>query len=167
MRDLKATIPPATHLVTIDFVRALRGTSAEAVQAAVEAGQYRFVWNLGRREIGELRFWIGEIISPQLRTLPFQEVVAQILGEQRKVWRGAEVAQMLLVSRPTLHRLCQAGLITGKISDHTLMVPRQALESLLKIRWLGGALNVLRGTKCPTPSALNPRSFRWKSRRSH
>lgn len=139
--EFKANIPPNTHLVTSEFVRALRGISSEAVQDLVESGQLRFVWNVTARprarEISELRFWLQETIAPIPFTVGLRDAVQAILGARRTCWRGTEIAQMMMVSRPCIHRLRKSRALPGKIKGSTLWVQRSELQRFLNIRWLG------------------------------
>ena len=68
-------------------------------------------------------------------TLP--EAIAVILGEHRSRWRGVEVAQMLMVSRPQIHWLRKRRMLEGKIVGNTLWIQRAALEKFLTSRYYG------------------------------
>lgn len=131
--------PAQTQLVTVDFLRAVRGISADAIQASVESGELRFVWDVSTGErITALRFWIKEIVTPGSvvrATMP--EAIAAILGEHRCRWRGVEVAQMLMVSRPQIHWLRKRRALDGKVVGNTLWIQRAALEKFLTSRYYG------------------------------
>lgn len=138
--QFQTAIPNSTHLVSTEFVRAVRGVSAATVQNMVETGRFRFVWDIntqqGRHRVTELRFWLQEIISPLPATFTLADALKIILGERRTSWRGVEVAQMLLVSRPCIHRLHKTRALPGTIANNTLWIQRAALEEFLRARWL-------------------------------
>lgn len=128
-----------TQLVPMAFVRAARGISAEVIQGDVDSGALRLVWNVSTgRRIKELRFWLKEIVEPaSVARLSVTEAIATILGEQRTRWRGVEVAQLLMVSRPQIHRLRKRRALPGKVTGGTLWIQRAVLEKFLTDRWLG------------------------------
>lgn len=106
-RSLALAVPCETPLVEIGTVRAVRRVDADTIHDEVDEGKYRWVWNVSalRGEIRELRFWTRELHEPAaVANLSVPEVVNQILGPQAE-WRGPEIAQLLIVSRPTVHRL--------------------------------------------------------------
>jgi hypothetical protein len=128
-------------LVPVAVVRSVRGMSAEAVVQSAESGALRWVWDVssGQGQIMALRFWSQELNDPAATArLDLPEVIARILGARRQTWRGTELAQLLIVSRPQIHRLHKRRFITGNIANHTLLVSRAALETFLTTRWLGG-----------------------------
>src|SRR5262245_34663722 len=132
--------PLNTHLVTTDTVRALKGCSSDAVQCLVESGQLRWVWDVNARrtrQISELRYWLPELLGkiPHNATLP--DVIRQILGQHRQAFRGVEVAQILLLSRPSIQRLRKSGALKGKIRGSTLWIKRPALEQFFNVRFIG------------------------------
>ena len=131
--------PAHTQLVTVDVLRAVRGISADAIQASVESGELRFVWNVSTgKRITELRFWIKEVLpTGSMARVTLPEAIAVILGEHRSRWRGVEVAQMLMVSRPQIHWLRKRRMLEGKIVGNTLWIQRAALEKFLTSRYYG------------------------------
>lgn len=137
--EIKTAIPPNTHLVPVEYVRFLRGISADAVQSLVEAGQLRFVWNVSSgTRIPALRFWQLELVAAsRVSHLTLAEAIRLMLGEHRQRWRGGELAQMLMVSLPQIVRLRRSRALVGKIEHHTFWIQRPALEKFLHARWLG------------------------------
>ena len=126
-----------TALVTLDFVRTIRGVDTEAINAQVDAGELQWVWDVssGQGHARALRFWSREIISPvATRKLTAAAVVDLLLGRGRTRWRGVELAQLLLVSRPQVCRLRQSGALKGEIISGVLYVPRPVVEHFLTSR---------------------------------
>lgn len=136
-KRLNLSLSARTVLVTPDTVRAALGVDADTVAAKVDCGELRWVWNVALgREIAELRFWAREIISPESVTAANYspaKVVAEILGSRSR-WRGVELAQLLLVSRPTIMRLVNAGELKGEIVNGAIHVWRAPLEKFLLAR---------------------------------
>ncbi len=133
--------PIQVQLVPVAVLRALRGITADAIQDAVDAGRLKFVWNINPRgnrgQICQLRFWIRELLAPgSVAHLSLAAAIGAILGERRTQWRGAEIAQMLLVSRPTIHHLNRGRVLAGRIQGNTLWIARPALERFLTDRCL-------------------------------
>ena len=136
-RLLNLSINQRTVLVTVDMVRAALGVDADSVQARVEAGEYRWVWNVsaGRGDVRELRFWAREIIAPETtKHLTVAMALNLILGLERLHWRGTEIAHLLLVSRPQIFRLHESGELPGEIVGRTLRVTRAAVVHFLTQR---------------------------------
>ena len=136
-RQLNLSISQRTVLVTVDMVRAARGVDADTISAQVDAGELRWVWDVsnGTGAVRELRFWAREIIAPELcAELTPAAVVKMILGADRARWRGVELAQLLLVSRPHIFRLHEGGELKGEIVSGTLYVPRLVVEKFLTQR---------------------------------
>lgn len=142
-RSLNLSISQRTVLVTSDMVRACRGVDADTISAQVDAGELRWVWDVsageargtGQGAIRELRFWAKEIIAPEFcNGMKPTKAITEILGSDRARWRGVEVAQLLLVSRPHIHKLHELGEIKGDIVGGTLYVLRPVLEKFLTER---------------------------------
>ena len=136
-RHLNLSISQRTVLVTSDMVRACRGVDADTITAQVDAGELRWVWDVstGEGDIRELRFWAKEIIAPEFcKGMKPAKAVTEILGSDRARWRGVEIAQLLLVSRPQIFRLHEAGDLKGEIAGGTLYVNRAVLEKFLTKR---------------------------------
>lgn len=134
-----ATFPLHVQLVTMDVVRALLGISTDAIQSAAESGKIRFAWNVSvkgsRAQISELRFWLREIVQPAAAAnLSLSLVIASILGEHRSQWRGVEVSNLLMVSRPQIHRLQKSKALPGQVKCNTLWIGRAGLEKFLQDR---------------------------------
>ena len=129
---------PRTALVGMEVVRAFRGVEADAINELVDAGKLRWVWDLstGRKgRIRALRFWLNEIIAPEAtRQLAPAAVVRAVLGTDRTRWRGVELAQLLLVSRPHIFKLRKSKAIGGEIVHGTLFVARPVVEKFLTQR---------------------------------
>lgn len=136
-RHLNLSISQRTVLVTVDMVRACRGVDADTIMAQVDAGELRWVWDVsnGAGDVRELRFWAKEIIAPDFTgSLTPREAINQTLGTDRARWRGVEIAQLLLVSRPHIFRLHEADELRGEIVSGTLYVTRAVLEKFLTER---------------------------------
>ena len=136
-RLLNLSINQRTVLVTVDMVRAALGVDADSVQARVEAGEFRWVWNVsaGQGDVRELRFWAREIIAPETtKHLTVAMALNLILGLERLHWRGTEIAHLLLVSRPQIFRLHESGELPGEIVGRTLRVTRAAVVHFLTQR---------------------------------
>lgn len=136
-RLLNLSINQRTVLVTVDMLRAVLGVDADSINARVDAGEFRWVWNVsaGTGDVRELRFWAREIIAPeQCAKLSLPLALNLILGQERLHWRGTEIAHLLLVSRPQIFRLHEAGELPGEIVGHTLRVTRSALVNFLTHR---------------------------------
>jgi hypothetical protein len=136
-RHLNLSISQRTVLVTVDMVRACKGVDADTITAQVDAGTLRWVWDVsnGAGAVRELRFWAKEIIVPEFCTaLNPAQAINQILGSDRARWRGVEIAQLLLVSRPHIFRLHEAKELKGDVIGGTLYVNRPVLEKFLTVR---------------------------------
>lgn len=136
-KHLNLSISQRTVLVTVDMVRAARGVDADTITGLVDAGELRWVWDvgIGRRELRELRFWAREIIAPEFcRELTAEQAIAGVLGSDRTRWRGTEISHLLLVSRAHICRLHAAEELPGTIVDGTLWVQRPALVKFLTER---------------------------------
>lgn len=143
-RHLNFAISQRTVLVTGDLVRAALGVDADTVAAKVESGELRWVWNVstGTGAVRELRYWAKELTDPQVSSFTTEEVIGEILGSNRERWRGVEIGQLLLVSRPQYLRLHESGDLRGNIVGNTLYVERLALETFLRKRLVNADLAV-------------------------
>ena len=143
-RALNFTISARTALVTLDTVRAALGVDADTVNARVEAGEIRWVWNVALgREIAELRFWAREFTQPEIVAAADYspaKVVAEIIGSRSR-WRGVEIAQLLLVSRPTIKSLVDSRALKGEVVNGAIHVWRGPLEKFLLARLVGNDSN--------------------------
>jgi hypothetical protein len=136
-----------TALVSIDTVRAALGMDAEAVCQQVELGRLRWVWDIsthkpgchrvGAGSVRELRFWVGELLAPQLaHQLARPEAIALMLGPGHRPWRASEVVHRLLCSRSVVKRLVDTGELAGSLRQHTCWITRRSLERFLGRRLL-------------------------------
>lgn len=135
-RPLPLAVPHSTPLVTLDTVRAVRQVDADTIFADVDEGRLRWVWdvsaNRGAGSVRELRFWTLEVNLPEsVRRVTLDQVIALILGD-RTQWRGPEIAQLLIVSRPTVHRLQDE--LKAEVVAGTLKCDRAALVNFFKRR---------------------------------
>src|SRR6478736_5952160 len=96
---------PNSQLVTMDTARVITGQCADAIRCKMESGTIRFAWNIGTgKRIVAPRFWLKALTDPAgVARLSLPEAIAMILGAQRQRWRGVEVAQLLMASRPQIH----------------------------------------------------------------
>jgi len=162
-RLLNLPINHRTVLVTMEMVRANLGVDAESVQAKVDAGEIRWIWNVATGErISELRFWAKELIAPEFCAgLNLEQVINQLLGEVRLIWRGVEIEHLLLVSRPTVKKLCDEGALAGEIVGGTFHFRRAAVVNFLRAR-LTTHFSLAPGSSSGQPISVT----RNKSRRS-
>jgi hypothetical protein len=125
-----------TVLVTLDVVRAVFGVDAEEVMKMVESGELQWVFDLSARGAAyrELRFWTRELVAPERCLMTPARAVQLILGEDRGRWRGTEIQQLLLVSRPSVLRWHRSGVLPGETLNRTLWVTRRTLEQFLTER---------------------------------
>ena len=138
--------PPISHrtvLVKIDMLRALWGVDSETISAKVDAGEILWAWDVsaGRGEVRELRFWVRELIAPETVRLTPAQTIQSVLGEGRTRWRGVEIAQLLLVSRPHIFKLHESGELPGDIISGVLYVQREAVRAFLASRLIGNGNN--------------------------
>jgi hypothetical protein len=136
-RQLNLSISQRTVLVNTEALRAALGVDAETIYAKVDSGEFRWVWDVstGGGEVRELRFWVREITAPQsVVGLDLAAVLAAVLGSERQRWQGVELAQMLLISRPQVKRLSDAGELAGDIVSGKLWVRRSVVEKFLNAR---------------------------------
>jgi len=139
-RHLNLPVHQRTVLVTVDTVRAARGVDADTILGQVDAGELRWAWDVsaGKGEVRELRLWAREIIAPEAcAKLTAAAVVSSVIGSDKARWRGTELAQLLLVSRPHIKALADAKELPGQIAAGTLWVARAALEKFLTTRLQG------------------------------
>lgn len=138
---LNLTISARTVLVNTETLRAALGVDAETISAQVDEGKFRWVFDVAARgngDLRELRFWAREIIAPeQCAGLTEAAAVDSIIGTQVEHLRGPAVAQLLLVSRPTIFRLWQAGEIKGPICSGVFRITRSSLQQFLRRRLIG------------------------------
>lgn len=140
--DLPNVGPSA--LCDTNTVRLLRRVDSDRVAAMVDNGQLLFVFDVscrapkpGRPVCRELRFWFSEVATPQLTArLTIGEVIDRILPPSRKLFRGFEISQLLLISR--VHLCYVAREIGGVIRNRTFQVTRDAFAAWLRSRWIGG-----------------------------
>lgn len=133
--------PELNQLVPMAHARVVLGQNTEEIMAALDCGKLRFAFNVsakGRQaRILEIRLWSLELVKPTLTAgLSVPQAIAKILGPHQKAWKGVELAQMLLVSRPSIHRLYQSKALPGQVRGNTLWVGRPALEEFLTTRLL-------------------------------
>ena len=135
-RPLNISIAARTVLMSMETVRAVLGVDADTINARIESGEIRWVWDVALgADVRELRFWAKEFIAPALCPANPKAVVAEILGTRER-FRGTEIAQMLLVSRPTILRLVMNSELAGDIISGVIQVKRAALEKFLLTRLL-------------------------------
>jgi len=133
-RSLALAVPSETPLVEIGTVRAVRRVDADTIYNDVDEGKYRWVWNVAARggDIRELRFWTREINEPEVvARLSLAEVVNEILGPKAD-WRGPEIANLLIVSRPTVMRLQEE--LGADVVGGVIKCRREGLARFLKAR---------------------------------
>ncbi len=144
-RQLNLSISQRTVLVNTEALRAALGVDAETIYAKVDSGEFRWVWDVsaagegrearGDGRIRELRFLVREVTSPDsLAGFDLAGVLQLMLGSERQRWQGVELAQMLLISRPQVKRLSDAGDLAGDVVSGKLWVKRSVVEKFLNAR---------------------------------
>jgi hypothetical protein len=140
--ELPAEINPG--LCDTACVRLLRGVSTDEINAMIDDGRLLFVFDIsaklrrkGQATVRLLRFASVEIFTPQFTMrMTIEDVINRMLPISRAFFWGREIAQLLLISRPTLQRIArQLGAI---IRRGTFQVSRKALAAWLRARWIGG-----------------------------
>lgn len=105
------TMSQRTVLLTMETVRAVLGTDAEAVWAMVDNGGLRWVFDISVQPaaLRQLRFWTGEIVAPeQAATQTPDQVIAGILGHGESRRRG-EIERQWICSAQHVMRLIKEG----------------------------------------------------------
>jgi hypothetical protein len=140
--NLSLPLSQRTVLVTTDVVRAVLGVDAETVTAKVDKGELQWVFDVsvsgGTRPVREFRFWARELMSPEGCPFTPEQAVQLILGTRPR-WRGVEIQQLLLTSRPSVMRWHRSGDLPGEVSGNNFWVTRQRLERFLTSRLCGHA----------------------------
>jgi len=144
----EALITPAlpmtarTVLAGVETARALLRVPADVITVWIETGRLRWVWDISVRggSVRELRFWSRELIAPDtIAGLGAAQVIDLIVGAaQRARLHSAEVAQILLCSRPHVMRLVRSGELTGALNGHARWIDRASLILFFHHRLLGG-----------------------------
>ena len=127
-----------TRLVPASLVRSLTGRHGEEIVEMAEGqslfGEFNWVWNVALGGRPERRFWLTEIIAPELaQNQTTAQVIAHILG-QKKLFRSSEVGQLMLIGDPHLFALCRANELRGEIVRRTRWITRASLEKFLTDR---------------------------------
>lgn len=125
-------------LVSPDVARVLLRADNATIAAMVDCGELRWVWNIATRTTGSrmLRFWLGELMAPQLHREAKTEKVLDALigyGTQPRLHAGT-VGRILSVARQTVYRLCDAGELEGHFECHTWWVTRSSFRQFLNRR---------------------------------
>ena len=146
--DRSAPVPPVparqrlfafsdrTALVSTEVVRAVLGVDAATVAGMVESGQLAWVFDVSasKGNLRELRYWTRELFEPGLCQMSPARALQLILGKRRQRWRGAEIEQLLLASRPTILRWYRSGDLPGELVGHTFWTTRESLSAFLTSR---------------------------------
>ena len=139
---VRLPLSPRVPLVKLDTVIAARGEYPYAINAHVESGTLRWVFNLAVKPGGsprDLRFWGREVSvfaagqfaeHAALRSAGVDEVIGEILGVREK-FRSGEVCLLLGICRPALKPLRKE---LGR--SYGYVFQRDALEQFLKRRLL-------------------------------
>jgi hypothetical protein len=139
-------IAARTALVDAQTARAALGVDADSISAMVDAGELRWVFDVslngaGDRTVRELRFWAKELAGNTGRSMQDTKpgaIVDEIIGfHAEEKLRAVTVAQLLLISRPQVHRILDAGLLQGFRNGHAEYVWRASLVSFLCHRLVG------------------------------
>jgi hypothetical protein len=141
-RPAVAAVLPAVDyrpvLVPTYVAMATLGVPAEQVWEMVDCGELRWVWDVSVAEDRrrELRFWLSELMAPQLaRAYATEHVVDRVVGHALSPeLRAVTVGRILYVSRATVLRLVRAEQIDGRLMGHTQWVHRGSLKHFLSRR---------------------------------
>ena len=152
---LNLALHQRTALVTVETARAALGIDADSVLARIDAGLLRWAWDVSaspppprhspaQRDDGgslrEIRLWARELIAPELcADLDPAHAIRLVIGLDRDRLRAVEVAQLLLISRPTIMRLVAAGELQGPRTGHAQLVQRSSLAAFLARRLIAPA----------------------------
>jgi hypothetical protein len=117
-RALPLEVSARCTLVTLEFVRNLRGCDAQSVRASVADATHpqclRWAFDLAVRPDGlkrELRFWKEDALGCADRWLEPAVAIGRILGARERFARG-EIEVAWTVHPTTIGRLLRAGEIT-------------------------------------------------------
>jgi len=135
-RSLPLEVSARCTLVTLEFVRNLRGCDAETVRAAVGDATHpkflRWVFDLAVRPDGlkrELRFWKQDILGAADGWMEPAAAIALILGSKERFARG-EMEVAWTVHPTTISRLIRA----GEIIEVNNKLTRASLAAFLERR---------------------------------
>jgi len=135
--QMSLNLPIAARTVFVDLgtVRAALGVDAESVLAKVDAGELRWVFDIGiGTEKRELRFWARELIAPGLcEALNLDQALIQILNGGVTIRRG-EIERQWVVSHVTVMRWIREGLVFQYAPGQ---IARESLARFLKERCVG------------------------------
>ena len=144
-RNGTRTLPVSdrTILVSVESARISWGVEAEVVLAWADAGMLQWVFDISsarfpanKEHNRALRFWAPEVIDPHsVAKFSLAEVIDSILPRTRHFFRGGEVMQILLISRP--HVAAVRFETKGVIHHHSSQIGRDDLASYLRRRWTG------------------------------
>lgn len=125
-------------LVGMESVRAAKGgLDAESVAALVDAGRFRWVWDMSAATAHrrELRWLAEEVLRDQV---PEEESVAidRVLGglTNRQAFRTAEIEQRWILSNATLLRFGRAGELSFENRGRNKWISRASLVAFLRRR---------------------------------
>jgi excisionase family DNA binding protein len=147
---LNLALHQRTALVTVETARAALGIDADSVLARIDAGLLRWSWDVSASAspspstpstLREIRLWARELIAPELcADLDPAHAIRLVIGLDRDRLRAVEVAQLLLISRPTIMRLVAAGELQGPRMGHAQLVQRPSLAAFLARRLISQPL---------------------------
>jgi hypothetical protein len=130
------TISPRCTLVTLEFVRSLRGCDAESVRASIADATHprclRWVFDLSLRRDGlkrELRIWKEDALGNASRWMGVATVIRRILGTRERFARS-EIEVAWTVHPTTISRLIGA----GEITEVNQRITAQSLAAFLERR---------------------------------
>lgn len=124
-------------LVDVNVAAHELGLHHEEVVEMAECGELRWVFDVSvhANRIRELRFWVGELMRRDARSMDEAEVLAAVVGHPTEVrLRGSTVCDVLMLRRPTVHDLMAAHELSGEVVGKTLWVDRRSLVDFLRRR---------------------------------
>lgn len=127
-------------LVPTNCVIERLGIDVDSVHAMVDSGRLLWVFNVSTNPASRsLRFWLGELLAPELqRSLPVETVIQCIVGHELFPDLSTyTVEQILFVRRQIVFDLHVSGELRGRIDGHVRWTTRESLVSFLSRRWLG------------------------------
>jgi hypothetical protein len=126
--------------VLVDMSVAMQQLRLESstIMEMIESGALLWVWDLSAKDSirPEIRFWFGELLQPKLcRRRSLGAVLEMVVGHgTQHNLRASTVSNILLITRQTVHNLCDSGALRGHLEDHTLWIQRQSLIDFLRAR---------------------------------
>ena len=137
--SLALVLSRRTVLVSVEVARAVLGVDAETIYGQIDCGGIRWAWDIAcqPREIREVRVWARELIAPDTAgELQRGAVIEAVIGTHKERLRAVEVGQLLICSRPHIHKLVATGDLAGPLAGGTQYIERESLAQFLNNRMM-------------------------------